>query len=79
MSFVSLQILIGVLAASSHKGCLQLRDKTGSLPCLILAKHSQPITDSRFIGLELGCGEKGADREGFGTGGLGRRHPLGFS
>nr|XP_035950440.1 CST complex subunit CTC1 [Halichoerus grypus] len=44
------QILIGVLAASSHKGCLQLRDKSGSLPCLILAKHSQPITDSRFIG-----------------------------
>ncbi|XP_022380369.1 CST complex subunit CTC1 isoform X1 [Enhydra lutris kenyoni] len=44
------QILIGVLAASSHKGCLQLRDKTGSLPCLILAKHSQPVTDSRFIG-----------------------------
>uniref|UniRef100_A0A8C0YWR1 CST complex subunit CTC1 n=1 Tax=Canis lupus familiaris TaxID=9615 RepID=A0A8C0YWR1_CANLF len=49
-TFHPAQILIGVLAASSHKGCLQLRDKTGSLPCLILATHSQPITDSRFIG-----------------------------
>ncbi|XP_025776085.1 CST complex subunit CTC1 [Puma concolor] len=45
-----LQILIGLLAASSHKGCLQLRDRSGSLPCLILAKHSQPISDSRLIG-----------------------------
>uniref|UniRef100_A0A8C9MA40 CST complex subunit CTC1 n=1 Tax=Panthera tigris altaica TaxID=74533 RepID=A0A8C9MA40_PANTA len=44
------QILIGLLAASSHKGCLQLRDRSGSLPCLILAKHSQPISDSRLIG-----------------------------
>ncbi|XP_043438996.1 LOW QUALITY PROTEIN: CST complex subunit CTC1 [Prionailurus bengalensis] len=44
------QVLIGLLAASSHKGCLQLRDRSGSLPCLILAKHSQPISDSRLIG-----------------------------
>uniref|UniRef100_A0A673VIV6 CST complex subunit CTC1 n=2 Tax=Suricata suricatta TaxID=37032 RepID=A0A673VIV6_SURSU len=44
------KILTGLLAASSHKGCLQLRDRSGSLPCLILATHSQPIRDTRLIG-----------------------------
>ncbi|XP_016078004.1 PREDICTED: CST complex subunit CTC1 isoform X2 [Miniopterus natalensis] len=44
------QVLLGVLVASSHKGCLQLRDQSGSLPCLLLSKHSQPISDPRFIG-----------------------------
>ncbi|GAB5580500.1 CST complex subunit CTC1 [Prionailurus iriomotensis] len=58
------QVLIGLLAASSHKGCLQLRDRSGSLPCLILAKHSQPISDSRLIGLEFRSGEKMVDGEG---------------
>nr|XP_058139497.1 CST complex subunit CTC1 isoform X2 [Dasypus novemcinctus] len=43
-------VLLGVLVASSHKGCLQLRDQSGSLPCLLLAKHSQPLTDPRLIG-----------------------------
>ncbi|XP_037020872.2 CST complex subunit CTC1 isoform X2 [Artibeus jamaicensis] len=44
------KVLLGVLVASSHKGCLQLRDQTGSLPCLLLNKHSQPLTDPRLIG-----------------------------
>ncbi|XP_008059321.1 CST complex subunit CTC1 [Carlito syrichta] len=49
-AFHPAQVLIGVLVASSRKGCLQLRDKSGSLPCLLLAKHSQPVTDPRLIG-----------------------------
>ncbi|MBZ3888384.1 CST complex subunit CTC1, partial [Sciurus carolinensis] len=44
------QALVGVLVASSHKGCLQLRDRSGSLSCLLLAKHSQPLTDPQLIG-----------------------------
>ncbi|KAF5911864.1 hypothetical protein HPG69_015842 [Diceros bicornis minor] len=43
-------VLLGVLVASSHKGCLQLRDQSGSLPCLLLDKHSKPLTDPRLIG-----------------------------
>ncbi|KAG8507068.1 CST complex subunit CTC1, partial [Galemys pyrenaicus] len=43
-------VLLGVLVPSSHKGCLQLRDQSGSLPCLLLAKPSQPLSDPRFIG-----------------------------
>lgn len=43
--------------ASSHKGCLQLRDQSGSLPCLLLNKHSQPVTDPRLIGLKSKGGE----------------------
>ncbi|XP_077022029.1 CST complex subunit CTC1 isoform X2 [Tamandua tetradactyla] len=49
-AFQPTQVLLGVLVASSHKGCLQLRDRSGSLPCLLLAKHSQPLTDPRLIG-----------------------------
>ncbi|XP_037020873.2 CST complex subunit CTC1 isoform X3 [Artibeus jamaicensis] len=49
-TFRPAQVLLGVLVASSHKGCLQLRDQTGSLPCLLLNKHSQPLTDPRLIG-----------------------------
>ncbi|KAM5307416.1 CST complex subunit CTC1 isoform 2-T2 [Glossophaga mutica] len=49
-TFRPAQVLLGVLVASSHKGCLQLRDQTGSLPCLLLNKHSQPVTDPRLIG-----------------------------
>ncbi|XP_006863564.1 PREDICTED: CST complex subunit CTC1 [Chrysochloris asiatica] len=49
-AFHPTQVLLGVLVASSRKGCLQLRDQSGSLPCLLLAKHSQPITDPRLIG-----------------------------
>ncbi|XP_045680451.1 CST complex subunit CTC1 isoform X2 [Phyllostomus hastatus] len=49
-TFHPAQVLLGVLVASSHKGCLQLRDQTGSLPCLLLNKHSQPLTDPRLIG-----------------------------
>ncbi|XP_006899245.1 PREDICTED: CST complex subunit CTC1 [Elephantulus edwardii] len=44
------QVLLGVLTASSHKGCLQLQDLSGSLPCLLLARDSKPITDPRLIG-----------------------------
>ncbi|XP_046531726.1 CST complex subunit CTC1 isoform X1 [Equus quagga] len=43
-------VLLGVLVASSRKGCLQLRDQSGSLPCLLLAKHSQPLADPQLIG-----------------------------
>uniref|UniRef100_A0A5F8A9W8 CST complex subunit CTC1 n=1 Tax=Macaca mulatta TaxID=9544 RepID=A0A5F8A9W8_MACMU len=49
-AFHPAQVLLGVLVASSHKGCLQLRDQSGSLPCLLLAKHSQPLSDPRLIG-----------------------------
>uniref|UniRef100_A0A8C5LDK7 CST complex subunit CTC1 n=1 Tax=Jaculus jaculus TaxID=51337 RepID=A0A8C5LDK7_JACJA len=44
------QVLVGVLVASSHKGCLQLRDLSASMPCLLLAENSQPLADPRFIG-----------------------------
>ncbi|XP_004638586.1 CST complex subunit CTC1 [Octodon degus] len=44
------QVLLGVLVASSRKGYLQLRDQSGSLPCLLLAKDSQPVTDPKLIG-----------------------------
>ncbi|KAM4843730.1 CST complex subunit CTC1 isoform 2-T2 [Thomomys bottae] len=49
-TFDPAQVLLGVLVASSRKGCLQLRDQSGSLPCLLLAKHSQPVTDPQLIG-----------------------------
>ncbi|KAL0596906.1 CST complex subunit CTC1 [Plecturocebus cupreus] len=49
-TFYPPQVLLGVLVASSHKGCLQLRDQSGSLPCLLLAEHSQPLNDPRLIG-----------------------------
>ncbi|XP_036125294.1 CST complex subunit CTC1 [Molossus molossus] len=49
-TFHPAQVLLGILVASSHKGCLQLRDQSGSLPCLLLNKHSQPLTDPRLIG-----------------------------
>lgn len=55
---MSLQVLLGVLVPSSRKGCLQLRDRSGSLSCLLLAKPLQPITDPRLIGLEFNGGEK---------------------
>ncbi|XP_065766151.1 CST complex subunit CTC1 isoform X1 [Muntiacus reevesi] len=43
-------VLLGVLVPSSRKGCLQLRDQSGSLSCLLLAQPLQPITDPRLIG-----------------------------
>ncbi|KAM6174565.1 CST complex subunit CTC1 [Erethizon dorsatum] len=49
-AFHPAQVLLGVLVASSHKGYLRLRDKSGSLPCLLLAKDSQPVTDPQLIG-----------------------------
>ncbi|XP_012868915.1 PREDICTED: CST complex subunit CTC1 [Dipodomys ordii] len=49
-TFDPAQVLLGVLVASSRKGCLHLRDRSGSLPCLLLAKHSQPVTDPQLIG-----------------------------
>ncbi|XP_016010199.2 CST complex subunit CTC1 isoform X1 [Rousettus aegyptiacus] len=49
-TFQPAHVLLGILVASSHKGCLQLRDQSGSLPCLLLNKHSQPVTDPRLIG-----------------------------
>ncbi|XP_007950539.1 CST complex subunit CTC1 [Orycteropus afer afer] len=49
-AFHPTQVVVGVLVPSSHKGCLQLRDQSGCLPCLLLARHSQPITDPRLIG-----------------------------
>ncbi|XP_060060369.1 CST complex subunit CTC1 isoform X3 [Erinaceus europaeus] len=45
------QVLLGVLVASSHKGFLQLRDQSGSLPCLLLDKDSRPFSDPQFIGV----------------------------
>ncbi|XP_036197834.1 CST complex subunit CTC1 [Myotis myotis] len=49
-TFHPAQVLLGVLVASSHKGCLQLRDQSGSLPCLLLNERSQPVTDPRLLG-----------------------------
>ncbi|XP_032946414.1 CST complex subunit CTC1 isoform X2 [Rhinolophus ferrumequinum] len=49
-TFHPAQVLVGVLVASSHKGCLQLRDRSDSLPCLLMNKHSQPLTDPQLIG-----------------------------
>ncbi|KAM5214984.1 CST complex subunit CTC1 isoform 1-T1 [Hipposideros larvatus] len=49
-TFHPAQVLLGVLVASSRTGCLQLRDKSDSLPCLLMNKHSEPLTDSRLIG-----------------------------
>lgn len=43
-------VLLGVLVASSHKGCLQLRDVRGSLPCIPLPESSQPLIDPKLIG-----------------------------
>uniref|UniRef100_A0AC11E6A8 CST telomere replication complex component 1 n=1 Tax=Ovis aries TaxID=9940 RepID=A0AC11E6A8_SHEEP len=43
-------VLLGVLVPSSRKGCLRLRDQSGSLSCLLLAQPSQPLTDPRLIG-----------------------------
>ncbi|XP_068960221.1 CST complex subunit CTC1 isoform X3 [Petaurus breviceps papuanus] len=43
-------VLLGVLVASSHRGWLQLRDQSGSLPCLPLPKPSQAFIDPRLIG-----------------------------
>ena len=43
---------------SSRKGCLRLRDQSGSLSCLLLAQPLQPLTDPRLIGLEFSGGEK---------------------
>ncbi|XP_036624702.1 CST complex subunit CTC1 isoform X2 [Trichosurus vulpecula] len=43
-------VLLGVLVASSRRGWLQLRDQSGSLPCLLLPKPSQAFIDPRLIG-----------------------------
>ncbi|XP_040099346.1 CST complex subunit CTC1 isoform X1 [Oryx dammah] len=43
-------VLLGVLVPSSRKGCLRLRDQSGSLSCLLLAQPLQPLTDPRLIG-----------------------------
>ncbi|XP_007606426.1 CST complex subunit CTC1 isoform X1 [Cricetulus griseus] len=48
--FQPAQVLLGVLVASSQKGCLQLRDRSYSLPCMPLSETSQPITDPKLIG-----------------------------
>ncbi|KAH0511519.1 CST complex subunit CTC1 [Microtus ochrogaster] len=47
---VRLEVLLGVLVASSKKGCLQLRDLKASLPCMPLTETSQPLTDPKLIG-----------------------------
>ncbi|XP_006761734.1 PREDICTED: CST complex subunit CTC1 [Myotis davidii] len=57
-AFHPAQVLLGVLVASSHKGCLQLRDQSGSLPCLLLNERSQPVTDPRLLGLEARSRER---------------------
>uniref|UniRef100_G1T012 CST complex subunit CTC1 n=1 Tax=Oryctolagus cuniculus TaxID=9986 RepID=G1T012_RABIT len=49
-AFHPAQVLLGVLVASSHKGYLQLRDQSGSLPCLLLAENQQPLMDPQLIG-----------------------------
>ncbi|XP_072497209.1 CST complex subunit CTC1 isoform X2 [Notamacropus eugenii] len=43
-------VLLGVLVASAHRGWLQLRDQSGSIPCLPLPKPSQAFIDPRLIG-----------------------------
>ncbi|XP_074081670.1 CST complex subunit CTC1 isoform X2 [Macrotis lagotis] len=48
--FQPLPVLLGVLVASSHRGWLQLRDQSGSLPCLLLPKPSQAFIDPQLIG-----------------------------
>ncbi|KAL1778995.1 CST complex subunit CTC1 isoform X1 [Sigmodon hispidus] len=48
--FQPAQVLLGVLVASSHKGCLQLQDQRASLPCIPLTETSQPLTDPKLIG-----------------------------
>ncbi|XP_057632491.1 CST complex subunit CTC1 isoform X4 [Chionomys nivalis] len=48
--FQPAQVLLGVLVASSKKGCLQLRDLKASLPCMPLTETSQPLTDPKLIG-----------------------------
>ncbi|XP_021067788.1 CST complex subunit CTC1 isoform X2 [Mus pahari] len=48
--FQPAQVLLGVLVASSHKGCLELRDLRGSLPCIPLTESSQPLIDPNLIG-----------------------------
>ncbi|XP_055450386.1 CST complex subunit CTC1 isoform X1 [Psammomys obesus] len=48
--FQPAQVLLGVLVASSRKGCLQLRDLRASLPCMPLTENSQPLTDPKLIG-----------------------------
>ncbi|CAO2643726.1 CST complex subunit CTC1 [Lemmus lemmus] len=48
--FQPAQVLLGVLVASSQKGCLQLRDLKASLPCMPLTETSQPLTDPKLIG-----------------------------
>ncbi|KAM7333629.1 hypothetical protein ACRRTK_006949 [Alexandromys fortis] len=48
--FQPAQVLLGVLVASSKKGCLQLRDLKSSLPCMPLTETSQPLTDPKLIG-----------------------------
>ncbi|XP_075417022.1 CST complex subunit CTC1 [Tenrec ecaudatus] len=49
-AFQPTPVLVGVLVPSSHKGSLQLRDQSGSLSCLLLDKHSQPIANPQLIG-----------------------------
>ncbi|XP_059989425.1 CST complex subunit CTC1 isoform X3 [Lagenorhynchus albirostris] len=44
------KVLLGILVPSSRKGCLRLQDQSGSLPCLLLAKPSQPLADPGLIG-----------------------------
>ncbi|XP_008853976.1 CST complex subunit CTC1 isoform X2 [Nannospalax galili] len=56
-TFQPAQVLLGVLVASSHKGYLQLRDLTASLPCLPLTKNSQPLADPRLIGVKFRDGK----------------------
>lgn len=60
--------------ASSRKGCLRLQDQSGSLPCLLLAKPSQPLTDPGLIGLEFRGGERWWWGRGSLNWGLGRKH-----
>ncbi|XP_055970947.1 CST complex subunit CTC1 isoform X2 [Sorex fumeus] len=52
-AFQARQILLGFLVTSSRKGCLYLRDQSGCLPCLILDKNSEPLSDPQFIGCLL--------------------------
>ena len=52
-----LQVLLGVLVASSRKGCLELRDLRGSLPCIPLTESSQPLIDPNLVGAKLRGGK----------------------
>ncbi|XP_074856917.1 CST complex subunit CTC1 isoform X2 [Carettochelys insculpta] len=49
-SFQPRVVLLGVLRPSSRSGCLQLRDKSDSIPCVISHRNGSPFADTALIG-----------------------------